>query len=298
MVLPDQDNDPNTIDFLLLDNGQSKSFFKETAVDAAQNYSRAVQYRIDPTAMTVQQIWEYGKERGAECYATFLGDANYEPATGNRLITFGGQLSANGVRTDDIINGVLGDSVTRSRVVEVDEAGDVVFEVSVLEDPYTKSGETYQANRIDFFSPKSFDTLLGEHDGERLGASYVCDPSAQKLPLIFTGKLAVQFDRLVNENGRLVASGVLSYDGMHYLLSKAVFVLQSETSYYLFDAQSALNGRFFGSIDTAKLNPGVYQLSIAGAVVEGNDTTGTVKKGHVLTGYKITIPETKIAEIH
>jgi len=291
MLMPDQDNDPNTIDLLLLDNGQSKSFFKENAVDAAQNYSRAVQYRIDPTAMTVQQIWEYGKERGAECYATFLGDANYEPTTGNRLITFGGQLSVNSLRTDDIIDGVLGDIVTRSRVVEVNEAGDVVFEVSVMEDPYTKSGETYQAKRIDFFSPKSFDTLLGEYDGERLGESYVCDASAQKQPLIFTGKLAVQFDRLVNENGRLVASGVLSYDGEHYLLSKAVFVLQSETNYYLFDAQSALNGRFFGSIDTIRLNPGVYQLSIAGGVVEGNDTTGKVMRGHVLTGYKITVPE-------
>ena len=290
MVLPDQDNDPNTLDLLLLDNGQSKSFLEETAVDASQNYSRAVQYRIDPTAMTVEQIWEYGKERGAECYATFLGDANYEPTTGNRLITFGGQLSVNGVRTDDIIEGVLGDIVTRSRVVEVNEAGDVVFEVSVLEDPYTKSGETYQAKRIDFFSPMSFDTLLGEHNGERLGESYVCDASAQKQPLIFIGKLAVQFDRLVNENGRLVASGVLSYDGEHYLLSKAVIVLQSATDYYLFNALNALNGRFFGSIDTTALKSGVYQISIAGGVVEGNDTTGKVRKGHVLTGYKITVP--------
>ena len=289
MLLPDQDNDAGTLDILLLDNGQSKSFRQETAVDATQNYSRAVQYRIDPEAMTVQQIWEYGKERGVACYATFLGDANYEMVTGNRLITFGGQLSVNGVRSDDIVNGVLGEIVTRSRVVEVTEGGEVVFEISVLEDPYTNSGETYQAKRFQLYSPESFSSLLGEQKGIRVGTSYVCDASDIDLPLMFAGKMDVQFDKIVNENGRLVVSGVLSYNGVSYLLSKAVFVLQSETNSYLFDAQSALNGRFFGSIDTTVFEPGVYQLSIAGGVVEGNDTAGKVKKGNVLTGYKITV---------
>ena len=290
MLLPDQDNDPNTLDILLLDNGQSKSFSKETAVAATQNYSRAVQYRIDPVAMTVRQIWEYGKERGVECYATFLGDANYEPVTGNRLITFGGQLSIDGVRTDAIVDGVLGDIVTRSRVVEVTSAGEVVFEVAVQEDPYTNSGETYQAKRIAFYSPNSFDTLLGTSVGERVGQSYVCSAADIANPKVFAGKLAVSFDKLVNENGRIVASGRLTYDGNAYLLSKSVFVLQSETNEYLFAAQNALYGQFFGSIDTSALAPGVYQLSIAGGVVEGNDTAGKAKMGHVLTGYKITVP--------
>lgn len=291
MLLPDQDNDPNTLDLLLLDNGQSKSFSRETAVDATQNYSRAVQYRIDPKAMTVRQIWEYGKERGVECYATFLGDANFEPLTGNRLITFGGQLSVNGVRTDAIVDGVLGEIVTRSRVVEVTSAGEVVFEVSVREDPYTNSGETYQAKRITFYSQKSFDSLMGERIGERVGTSYTCNAANMAPPKVFAGKLKVRFDKLVNENGRIVASGALTYGGKSYLLSRAVFVLQSETNSYLFDAINALNGQFFGSIDTASLEPGVYQLSIAGGVVEGNDTTGKAKTGHVLTGYKITVPE-------
>lgn len=289
VILPDQDHNARTLDILLLDNGQSKSTRRETAVDATQNYSRAVQYRIDPEAMTVQQVWEYGKARGVECYSTFLGDANYEPTTGNRLITFGGQLSINGVRTDAIVDGVLGEIATRSRVVEVTEGGEVVFEVSVLEDPYTNSGETYQAKRFQLYSPGSFSHLLGEQVGERIGTSYFCDASNVDLPMIFTGKLGVEFEKIVIENGRLVITGVLTYDGMSYLLSKAVIVLQSETSSYLFDAQSALNGRFFGSIDTTAFEPGVYQISIAGGVVEGNDATGKVKKGNVLTGYKVTV---------
>ena len=291
MLLPDQDNNPSTLDILLLDNGQNKSFSEESAVDATENYSRALQYRIDPEAMTVQQIWEYGKERGVECYATYLGDANYEPLTGNRLITFGGQLSANGVRSDAILGGVLGEIVTRSRVVEVTEDREVVFEVSVQEDAYTNSGETYQAKRIEFYSPDSFSALLGERAGERIGSSYVCSASTITAPKVFAGKIEVSFDKLVNENGRIVASGEMTYGGVTYLLSKAVFVLQSETNTYLFDAQNALNGRFFGSIDTAPLAPGVYQLSIAGGFVEGNDPSDKAKKGHVLTAYKITVPE-------
>lgn len=291
VVLPDQDGDPHTLDILLLDNGQSKSFGKENAVDAAHNYSRAVQYRIDPRSMTVRQIWEYGKERGAACYATFLGDANDEPLTGNRLITFGGQLSVDGARTDAIVSGVLGEIVTRSRVVEVTRQGKVVFEVAVQEDPYTNSGETYQAKRFAYFSPSSFGALLGECPGVRLGKPYTCALAADvALPKVFTGKLGVTFERIFNENGRLVVSGDLTYEGRVYLLARAVLVLQSQTDSYIYTTQSALNGRFFASIDTKALKPGVYQLSIAGGVVEGNDTQGKVKPGNVRTGYKITVP--------
>lgn len=291
MLLPDQDGDAGTLDILLLDNGQSRSFSQQNAVDATQNYSRAVQYRIDPRSMTVRQIWEYGKDRGVSCYATFLGDANYEPVTGNCLITFGGQLSIDGVRTDEIVNGVMGSVVTRSRVVEVSRSGEVVFEVEVHEDPYTNSGETYQATRFAFYSPDSFDQPLGSFRAQRLGTSYVCDtPPDMAAPKIFYRTLGVSFDTIINENGRLVISGELTYKGRAYLLSQAVFVLQSKTDCYLFNAQSALNGVFFGSIDTTQLKPGVYRLSIAGGVVEGNDCNGKILKGHVQTEYKLTVP--------
>ena len=63
MLLPDQDNDPNTLDILLLDNGQSKKLLqRDGGGRRAETTPRAVQYRIDPVAMTVRQIWEYGKE--------------------------------------------------------------------------------------------------------------------------------------------------------------------------------------------------------------------------------------------
>ena len=36
--------------------------------------------------MTVEQVWQYGEERGDEFYSGRLGDVDLMPTTGNRLI--------------------------------------------------------------------------------------------------------------------------------------------------------------------------------------------------------------------
>ena len=36
--------------------------------------------------MTVEQVWQYGEERGDEFYSGRLGDVDLMPSTGNRLI--------------------------------------------------------------------------------------------------------------------------------------------------------------------------------------------------------------------
>ncbi len=65
------------------DNGLNRNF--ETS---DQNYSRAVEYQIDETNMTVKQVWEYGKDRGNEFYSPFGGDVDILN-NGNRLLTSG-----------------------------------------------------------------------------------------------------------------------------------------------------------------------------------------------------------------
>ncbi len=91
MLLPDQDNNPDTEDLLLFDNGTVR--FGEANVQeelrtgdlsAIQNYSRLVQYRIDEKAGTIEQVWQYGKEHGEELYTERCGDADWLP-NGNRL---------------------------------------------------------------------------------------------------------------------------------------------------------------------------------------------------------------------
>ena len=61
----------------LFDNGNNKSKNEEEYVPAEESYSRGVMYKIDTTNMTIEQIWEYGKERGSEFYSPYISDVDY-----------------------------------------------------------------------------------------------------------------------------------------------------------------------------------------------------------------------------
>ncbi len=76
LLMPD-----NTI--LVFDNGTYRNF------DPQVQYSRAVEYRIDEEGKTVQQIWQYGKERGADFFSTIVSDVDYLPETNTVLVTSG-----------------------------------------------------------------------------------------------------------------------------------------------------------------------------------------------------------------
>lgn len=53
------------------------------------NYSRAVIYHYDEKAGTVEQLWQYGKERGMELYSMYICDVDYL-GPNHYLINFGG----------------------------------------------------------------------------------------------------------------------------------------------------------------------------------------------------------------
>ncbi len=291
-LLPDQDGDPDTMDLLMLDNGQARSFTEAGAVPAAQNHSRGVQYRIRLSTHTVEQVWEYGADRGSECYATFLGDADFLPTTGNRLIDFGGQLRVDGKPVDEIIQGVLGTVETRSRIVEVDASGRVVFEVSVQGNAYSTTAETYQAERVAVPAVLASEAPLGTQHGVRLGtASTIPATQAVKAPGIFAGGIAAAFSTLVLEHGRLVVDGSLTWKGRTFLLGRAYLVLRSGKDTFVYPCNSGLNGRFFSSIDTTAVPSGEYQVSVIGAVREGNDAAhGPLHQGFAKTEYKLVVP--------
>ncbi|WKN22797.1 aryl-sulfate sulfotransferase [Azotobacter vinelandii] len=50
------------------------------------NYSRAVEYRIDEEKGTVQQLWEFGKERGDAWYSPITSVVEYRPESDTLLI--------------------------------------------------------------------------------------------------------------------------------------------------------------------------------------------------------------------
>lgn len=95
---------------MLFDNGDRRNFTGEAS------YSRAVEYIIDEDAMTVKQIWQYGKERGLSTYASIVSDVDYHEAENTVLF-------APGAFVDN------GNFLYGGKVIEVDyQSKEVVFE--------------------------------------------------------------------------------------------------------------------------------------------------------------------------
>ncbi len=286
-LLPNTDNNPDTTDLLMLDNGQSRSYEKETSVPPEENYSRAVIYRVNEKEMTVEQLWQYGKERGSEAYSTFLGNADWLPETSNILMDFGGMLRKNGVPVDSIIDGVLGNQEVDSRIVEVQQNGEAVLDIFVTPNN-SSSAETYEARRIMLYTD-AVEYLLGETAGVRLGETQSADLIERSLPKFFIKKLNINFHQLYEKDGYLVAKGNFTFGGKSYMIGRLNLVLKNKTHEYIFQGPAGINGLFYFVIDIHDIEPGEYAIYAAGAVIDGMDALGKIKPAYSPTGYKITV---------
>ena len=131
---------------LLYDNGNYKALPFAKPVEAADNYSRVVEYVIDEVAKTVRQVWTYGGPGSDMSYTVFLGDANWLPQTGNVLVTEGGHVvDEQGVPLSDPNEGRKW-----SRIVEVTHtsAPEKVFELLVGGEE-TPGWTVYRSARLD-----------------------------------------------------------------------------------------------------------------------------------------------------
>lgn len=70
VVLPDGD-------VMLFDNGHFRSKIPEKRIPNSQNFSRGVRYKIDTTKMEIEQVWQYGKERGNEFFSPYICNVEY-----------------------------------------------------------------------------------------------------------------------------------------------------------------------------------------------------------------------------
>ena len=82
-------------DIMCFDNGadRTKVTKADEAVTGHDVYSRTVVYRINQEDMTIEQIWQYGKEKGEEYYSEWISGAiSLEDDPNNILMTFGSNL--------------------------------------------------------------------------------------------------------------------------------------------------------------------------------------------------------------
>lgn len=101
---------------MIFDNGYNRHWTPNAL--SGNNYSRVVEYKIDEIKKTVQQVWSYGKERGAFGFSEALGGVQYLSQTGNVLFCPG--------------MGVLTEKGLGGRVVEINPVTkEVVFEMEI-----------------------------------------------------------------------------------------------------------------------------------------------------------------------
>ena len=153
-ILPDFDDDPDTIDILLFDNGSARFEINEELRRAIANgeivdpepYSRMVHYRINEKAKTIEQIWQFGKELGGAYYSYGRSDANLLE-NGNRLGTFD-RYDAN-------------NSDSGTSLVEADARGNVVWEAYATSNDATGSFGPYRIERRPLYTPAANDLRIG-----------------------------------------------------------------------------------------------------------------------------------------
>lgn len=71
----DEKTNKDVIYLTVFDNGDSRGF--EQPALPSMKYSRGVVYKVDQNKMTVEQIWEYGKQRGKDWYSPVTSLAEY-----------------------------------------------------------------------------------------------------------------------------------------------------------------------------------------------------------------------------
>ena len=116
---------------LVFDNGDNRGY------GGQGTYSRAVQYRIDENAMTIQQVWTYGRERGAETYSRIVSDVDALEDANHVLFSPGA---------------ARGPSGPVGRIVEVDRASKSVVWEAVVRAPQVPFGITFhRAERLSLY---------------------------------------------------------------------------------------------------------------------------------------------------
>lgn len=158
-------------ELFLFDNGKNKSKQKEKYIPAKESYSRGVLYRVDEMNKTVEQVWQYGKERGSEFYSPYISDVDYLGKE-HYLIHSGGISYKDG----EILNvpASLGKADTLKSITTEIVGDQVIFEVQI-------PANEYRVEKMDLYSSKGLE--LGQ--GETLGSLGETKVSAQYRKLAF-----------------------------------------------------------------------------------------------------------------
>ena len=201
IILPDGD-------VMCFDNGHWRSKVKDKYVPAEKNFSRGVRWRIDTDKMEIEQVWQYGKERGQEFFSTYICNVEYY-GEGHYMVHSGGTGFIDGKALDRPPTAVKAPEgkhvVLNSVTVEIKDEK-VMYEMQI-------HANYYRAEKLVLFCKED---VLSFGKGERLGTLGITEvfdtvPDVEAggmVPERYNIKMAQEVDRLVMkgtfEKGQLV----------------------------------------------------------------------------------------------
>jgi arylsulfate sulfotransferase len=123
---------------LLYDNGNFRASPFDDSIPNQDNYSRAVEYHINETNLTVSQVWDSTSTNEARLFTPIICDADWLPQRQNMLVTYGYVTFINGVRPS-----AYSANATMVRIKELthDPVPEVVFDLSLFD--YSNTAVNY-----------------------------------------------------------------------------------------------------------------------------------------------------------
>mgnify|MGYP006423223739 CR=1 FL=1 len=127
---------------LLMDNGwdgYERNGSENGLINGGRQYSRLVEYNIDPVDLEVTQVFEFGKAYGTKLYSRYVGNTGYDIDLSSLWGIFGA-----------VINPTTPDNPSiEGHVIEVDESGSLLFHAKISSESGTDFN--YRTEKIDFY---------------------------------------------------------------------------------------------------------------------------------------------------
>lgn len=139
----------------IFDNGNNKSKNEDEYVDAEDSYSRGVMYKIDTEKMTIEQVWEYGKERGSEFYSPYISDVDYLDKN-HYIVHSGGIVYVDGKNSNQPAGLGGADKLVSDTVEVLDD--EVIFEIKL-------PSNNYRVEKMSLYSKDTFELKIPEAKG-------------------------------------------------------------------------------------------------------------------------------------
>ena len=181
----------------IFDNGNNKSKDSSKYVDATNSYSRGVMYKIDTDKMTIEQVYEYGKERGSSFYSPYISDVDYL-SKNHYIIHSGGIVYVDGKNSNQPA-GFSSNTTLKSDTVEILN-NKVIFEIVL-------PTNNYRVEKLSLYTENDYENTLGK----RLGSLGETRVSKKDNKFIKTVEIDDDYNKrnitITNEEDRLVISG-------------------------------------------------------------------------------------------